>query len=1195
MADSYSVKARLSALDSGFSSTLKNAIGLTDSFKSKISSIGTGILQGVGQKLFSGITSGISGMVSEMGEASGAWKTFEGNMSMLGKSAKEVQSVKKELSAFATESIYSASDMATTYAQLAAVGVGNTTELVKGFGGLAAAAENPTQAMKTLSQQATQMAAKPTVSWADFKLMLEQTPAGLAQVAKAMGMTTSELVTAVQSGTVATDEFFNAIIKAGGSGTELNKLATEYKTIEQAVGGLKETIATKLTPAFDVLSSIGIKGITKIVDALGGIDAQGLADKVSGWVKKATPYWNSFKNAVVKVSGVISGVVKKLSPIFSSFGSKIGGALKSIMDKIGSIDVASVVDKISSAIDKAKPYITAFANTFKAIGKAVAPVVKWLVKLGSAIVTYLLDNSEKLSKVIPYIVGAAAAFKGFKIVKALVPGMASFAKSIVSMATSGLTGLAQKLFGVAKGQKAAGSACQTSWAAMASAAKAFLMIGAGIALMAVGFGLLAQSAIALANAGWPAIAVMAGLTIAMVGMGIGMMVLLKTLSTVGPSALMAGGAMLMLGGAVLLIAVGFALLAQTAIALAAAGWPAIAVMIGMVAVMALLAVGAAVLGAALTAGAIGFLAFGVALLLVGVAALLAAVSITMIASAMPMLVAYGLQASLSLLALGAALLVFGAGALVAGAGALVLGAGLLVVAAAVLVLSAGILMLSLGCTIAAAALALVSLVLPQIAAYGTAGAVAILALGGALAVFAIGAGLAGAAALILGAGLLVASVGILLCAAGMAILAASVLIIGSMALIAATSFALMAAVLPLVTANSLKNALAMGVLAGGLTILGAAALVAGAGFVVLGAGLLVTAAGILAVALGAVALGVAIMAVSAGIALLTLSLNMLSVNAQQNAAALVLIGTAMLAFAAGTVVAGAAALVFSAGLLAATVVGIAFGVAMAASAIGVALLGVALEVVKSGMKSIAKNAKNAEKSLDNMMGAVDIVEAGLKGLGKLAESAMDKLAGVFADAAGDAIVSGTMLAVGFTMAMQGGLAKAPAVASSAITVVSIALLAGYAAVYNAGAYISKGFADGMLSQLRVIQSAANKIAEAADKAVRAKAKIHSPSKVAESLGSYWGEGYVGGLLNSRRDALKAAEELVSIPQVATPNLANAYGGELAADYNYANRVEYVIEVPLNVDRREFARAFASTFQEEGNRKQTREDRKLGRV
>ncbi|WP_153049530.1 tape measure protein, partial [Streptococcus suis] len=138
----------------------------------------------------------------------------------------EIAGVKKELQSFATETIYSASDMASTYSQLAAVGIKSTKELVTGFGGLAAAAENPGQAMKTLSTQAVQMAAKPTVAWADFKLMLEQTPAGISAVAKHMGMSTAEMVTAVQDGKIATQDFFDAINAVGNNDT-FRKMATE--------------------------------------------------------------------------------------------------------------------------------------------------------------------------------------------------------------------------------------------------------------------------------------------------------------------------------------------------------------------------------------------------------------------------------------------------------------------------------------------------------------------------------------------------------------------------------------------------------------------------------------------------------------------------------------------------------------------------------------------------------------------------------------------------------------------------------------------------------------------------------------------------------------------------------------------------------------------------------------------------------
>ncbi|MDT2771923.1 tape measure protein, partial [Enterococcus pseudoavium] len=142
-----------------------------------------------GMGVFSVIQGGINlaknavvGLGTELSASSATWKTFTGNMENLGKSKSEIASVKKELQDFATQTIYSASDMATTYSQLEAVGIKSSNKLVKGFGGLAAAAENPKQAMKTLSQQATQMAAKPTVQWMDFKLMLEQTPAGMAAV-----------------------------------------------------------------------------------------------------------------------------------------------------------------------------------------------------------------------------------------------------------------------------------------------------------------------------------------------------------------------------------------------------------------------------------------------------------------------------------------------------------------------------------------------------------------------------------------------------------------------------------------------------------------------------------------------------------------------------------------------------------------------------------------------------------------------------------------------------------------------------------------------------------------------------------------------------------------------------------------------------------------------------------------------------
>ena len=624
MAD-YSVRAILSAQDQGFSSTLRNALGATGALEKKLSGgFGFGILTGMGQQAFSMLTSGARNLVGEIDASNAAWKTFEANMGMLGKGAKEIDGVRKELQKFAEDTIYSSSDMAGTFAQLEAVGTKNTLQLVKGFGGLAAAAENPQQAMKTLSQQATQMAGKPTVAWQDFKLMMEQTPAGIAAVAKSRGMTTSELVAEIQEGTVATSDFFAAVSKVG-TNKDFTKLATQYKTVGQAMGGLQETIGNKLTPAFDALSQKAIGGVEKIIDWVSKLDAQKITDKVLLGIEKAKPYWDSF----VAVMKVVGSVLKK-------------------------------------------------------VGK------------------FLLDHSSAISKAIPYVLGLVAAFKTYKFVNSIVPGMMKFAGSITKLAGKGIGAIAGKLFGIAAGEKAAGSASQASAGQVMTAAKSFLMMSAAVLLISAGFALLAQSAIGLASAGPLAIGVMAGLTLALAGLGFGMVAILKTLAPMSAQLMPVAVAFVALGAAVVLIAAGFALLAYSATSLANAGGLAIGVMVGMVAAIALLAVGAAALGPALTAGAVGFIAFGAAIVLVGAGVLLASAGLALLATQLPTIATHGTMAAGAIAALGAALIVFAAGALLGGTGAIVLGTGLIVAAAGTV---------AFGLAVAAAALGMAAMTL----------------------------------------------------------------------------------------------------------------------------------------------------------------------------------------------------------------------------------------------------------------------------------------------------------------------------------------------------------------------------------------------------------------------------------------------------------------------------------------------------
>jgi tape measure domain-containing protein len=342
--------------------------------------IGAGIVKGIGA-----ISNGITGLMGDLSASSATWQTFQGNMEQLGASKTDIASAKKAMQDYATQTIYSASDMASTYSQLAAVGTKNTGELVKGFGGLAAASEDPAQAMKTLSQQATQMAAKPKVAWEDFKLMLEQSPAGMAAVAKTMGISTGDLIKKIQAGTVKTQDFFDAIQKTG-TNANFTKMATQFKTVGQAVDGLKETLTNALQPAFDKVSKIGIAAVSGISDMIGSVNFSSIADKIISFFsnvgKKAGEFWNTFKStgaviAVVDAFFAIKGAIDTVMATLKNTDGKSLFTLKDAATVLGNAVVwaANQIENLATFIQRLDPNIIKAIAT--AAGIALTAFLGW--------------------------------------------------------------------------------------------------------------------------------------------------------------------------------------------------------------------------------------------------------------------------------------------------------------------------------------------------------------------------------------------------------------------------------------------------------------------------------------------------------------------------------------------------------------------------------------------------------------------------------------------------------------------------------------------------------------------------------------------------------------------------------------------------------------------------------------------------
>lgn len=509
--DSTKARGEVKSLKSLFSGLSESGSKLGSVFKSVLGAnlVSSAITSGIGM-----VGSGIREMVGELNSSQKAWKTFEGNLQAFGRSSDEIRKAKTEMQDFATKTIYSASDMANTYSQLDAVGTKNVGSLVKAFGGLAASAENPAQAMKSLSTQATQMASKPKVAWMDFKIMMEQAPAGMAAVAKEMGMSTAELVSAVQDGKIKTEDFFDAMNRAGNSDA-FQKMATEFKTVDQAIDGAKESLSNKLMPAFEKLNAFGIKAVNALSDALEKINFGKLADGLGEFLESI-----NVEKIVAKVSSTISNLAGKVKAFWTAFANT--GAVSAFI---------SAIQSIAGAIGHIWNSLTA-SNELNTLASVLGNVVKWLSQAATVAANFISSlPAGAIQAIAGGLVGLVAGFKTFNFLKSFNPfnifrrNATEAASGAAEAITQGRSKIAQILSslssvigsiggafksaatGIGVGIKAAlsglsqvilafGAALQTAGVANILAfggavATAAVGIGAGVAIIAAGFALLA--------------------------------------------------------------------------------------------------------------------------------------------------------------------------------------------------------------------------------------------------------------------------------------------------------------------------------------------------------------------------------------------------------------------------------------------------------------------------------------------------------------------------------------------------------------------------------------------------------------------------------------------------------------------------------------------------------------------------------
>lgn len=1113
MAESFSVKAILSAKDSNFSSTMKACSGYAENLKSTLTSgIGFGAMATIGSKVVSVVGNGLKSLTTG---AISAGTNFESAMSSVasisgatGNDLKELTSKAEQMGATTR---FSATEAANAMEYMAMAGW-KTKDMVSGIGGimnlaaasgadLARTSDIVTDALTAFGKSASDsgifadvMAAASSNANTNVEMM--------GETFKYVGAAAGAMGYSIQDIALATGLMANSGIKGSEAGTALRSVITRMAKPTKESSAAMKKLGLSMTDSKGRMKSFGtimkdmrkgMKGMTEDQKAsyaamLGGQEAMSgvlaIANASEKDFNKLSKAIDNSKNAAQNMAKVkldnLKGDVTILQSsmeglgitIFDQVGGNLRGLVGTATDVVGKINeklsngkgIENFIYKMQLLQRKATPYWNILKidaiEAGKALGDAIGAIITDISKLTGSFGS--TDSIRNFSDVIGTAKDGIVTFSGF-----LEEHSDTVAKVIV---------LLPKLYLAYKGFKIASAVAP----GMVTFSKAILgLAGKGIGKIAGKLFGVAAGEKAVGAAGK------------------------ETSGTIIQSAV----TFVALGAGIALIAAGLAVMALAAVQVAQAGPGAAAVLLSMVVALGALLLVAKSVAPAMTAGAAGFVAFGAAVLLAGagIAVLsLAAISLAN-AGSVAIGVMVGMVAAVALLAAGAA----------------VLGPALTVGAVGFIAFGAAIVLVATGALIASAALAIVAAVLPTVSQYGTQGAVAIAQLGAGLLAFGAGAAAAGTGAVVLGAGLTIVAAGLALVGAAVLVAAAGVL-----------------------------------VLAAGAAVLGASLVVAGAGLTLMGAAFPLVVAGAMSSATGLAAL----------------------------------LGAGTAASAVFVVLAGSSG-------AAAVTVGV-FAASMITGAAGTAVMVVALKAVNSSMKSIAENAKSAEKSLTSMRSSVNVVNSGLDALGNKAKSAINALISQFSRGESKAKTSGIAVGNNYNSGVMAGMTAAVNTANVMSNMAVVAMRSASGGAYSSGVYIGAGLARGLNSQVGPVRAAAAQLAAAAEAAIRAKAKIHSPSKVSDKLGGYYGVGFGNGILDKVKYVKKAVMHLIDIPtMVAAPEIGvNLRSGseDLEESYNYTRNARYTLYVPVEVDGRQIAKATATYTKEEIEKQQKRDLRKKGK-
>jgi tape measure domain-containing protein len=233
----------------------------------------------------------------------------------------------------------------------------------------------------------------------------------------------------------------------------------------------------------------------------------------------------------------------------------------------------------------------------------------------------------------------------------------------------------------------------------------------------------------------------------------------------------------------------------------------------------------------------------------------------------------------------------------------------------------------------------------------------------------------------------------------------------------------------------------------------------------------------------------------------------------------------------------------------------------------------AMTAFAGAIAPVASSVMATATSLAMLVAVASTISGAFSSASSTSVASINAIIVAMTNAEAKATTSGTAMGNNFTKGLGSGLKTGVSVAKSSCQSIISAFNSCQSRAEYCGRMIGQGLANGLRASEGSVRVAAASLAAATDAAICAKAKIGSPSKIADKDGMWWGKGYRNGILGMVPQVKKAAEKLLYLPLMSAPKMA--FGGivsDLNSEYDYTNNAELTIETPLYINDREFARA-----------------------